>query len=105
MVHPIINQNAILEDDQIFLHKQERMIETFRMGNEKYAKTCYMPSSADVYVNALKLIADANGGPSWPEGMSTKLPPQEETREALLTGTISHENCKSKTGAGDCHFS
>merc|ERR1712205_208279 len=73
------NQNAILEDDQIFLHKQERLIEISRtVKNEKYAKACYMPSSADVYVNAFRnwIVDVANGGPSWPEGMSTKLPPQ-----------------------------
>ena len=93
------NQNAILEDDQIFLHKQERLIEISRtVKNEKYAKACYMPSSADVYVNAFRnwIVDVANGGPSWPEGMSTKLPPQEETREALLDRYHAHtKNCKS----------
>ena len=53
---------------------------------------------SDVYVNALRnwIVDVANGGPSWPEGMSTKLPPQEETREALLDRYHSHtKNCKS----------
>jgi phenylpropionate dioxygenase-like ring-hydroxylating dioxygenase large terminal subunit len=93
------NQNAILEDDQIFLHKQERLIEISRtVKNEKYAKACYMPSSADVYVNAFRnwIVDVANGGPSWPAGMSTKLPKQEETREALLDRYHAHtKNCKS----------
>jgi hypothetical protein len=46
-----LNQNAILEDDQIFLHKQERVIEIEQnVKGLGYAAACYMPTKADVYV-------------------------------------------------------
>jgi phenylpropionate dioxygenase-like ring-hydroxylating dioxygenase large terminal subunit len=93
------NQNAILEDDQIFLHKQERLIEIDRTVHGKsYAQSCYMPTKADVYVSAFRKWTSqiANGGPAWPKGMSTALPPQETSREALLDRYHSHtKNCKS----------
>jgi len=95
------NQNAILEDDQIFLHKQERLIEIEQNNNGatwNYAKSCYMPTKADVYVSAFRkwITEIAGGGPAWPKGMSRTLPPQETTREALLDRYHSHTiNCKS----------
>ena len=92
------NQNAILEDDQIFLHKQERSIEIEQRAGKSYAQSCYMPTKADVYVSAFrKWIVDiAGGGPAWPKAMKTDLPPQETTREALLDRYHSHTiNCKS----------
>ena len=94
-----LNQNAILEDDQIFLHKQERLIEIERdVKGLNYAQACYMPSKADVYVSAFrKWIKDiAGGSPAWPKGMENRLPPQETTKEALLDRFHSHTvNCKS----------
>ena len=96
------NQNAILEDDQIFLHKQERLIEVEQKEGKSYAQSCYMPTKADVYVSAFrKWIVDvAGGGPAWPKGMPTDLPPQETTREALLDRYHSHTiNCKSCASA------
>ena len=92
------NQNAILEDDQIFLHKQERLIEIDQKKGKSYAQSCYMPTKADVYVSAFrKWIGEiAGGGPAWPKNMSRDLPPQETTREALLDRYHSHTvNCKS----------
>ena len=57
------NQNAILEDDQIFLHKQERSIEIEQRAGKSYAQSCYMPTKADVYVSAFrKWIVDIAGG-------------------------------------------
>jgi len=93
------NQNAILEDDQIFLHKQERLIEIDRkVDGKSYAQSCYMPTKADVYVSAFRKWVSqiAGGGPAWPKGMDTSLPPQETSREALLDRYHSHtKNCKS----------
>jgi len=42
-----IGQNAILEDDQIFLHHQERYLEA-KEGN--FAKAYYLPTKADLFV-------------------------------------------------------
>ena len=50
-----LNQNAILEDDQIFLHKQERLVENERdVHGKSYAQACYMPTKADTYVVAFR---------------------------------------------------
>jgi phenylpropionate dioxygenase-like ring-hydroxylating dioxygenase large terminal subunit len=44
-----IGQNAILEDDQIFLHYQERYLEKSG-GGDKFAKGFYLPTKADAFV-------------------------------------------------------
>tara|TARA_B110000977_G_scaffold27800_1_gene35359 strand:- start:18022 stop:19713 length:1692 start_codon:yes stop_codon:yes gene_type:complete len=94
-----LNQNAILEDDQIFLHKQERVIENAKVvKKQSYSQACYMPTKADTYVSAFRRwIADiAGGSPSWPEGMVDQLPPQTVSRNQLLDRFHAHtENCKS----------
>jgi hypothetical protein len=74
-----LNQNSILEDDQIFLHKQERLIEIEKnVRGKAYAQACYMPSQADTYVGAFRrwIVDNAGGSPAWPKGMKDALPPQ-----------------------------
>jgi phenylpropionate dioxygenase-like ring-hydroxylating dioxygenase large terminal subunit len=44
-----INNNAILEDDQIFLHHQERYLERSG-GSENFSQAFYLPTKADVFV-------------------------------------------------------
>jgi phenylpropionate dioxygenase-like ring-hydroxylating dioxygenase large terminal subunit len=44
-----INQNAILEDDQIFLHFQERYLEAAG-GGANLSKAFYLPTKADLFV-------------------------------------------------------
>jgi phenylpropionate dioxygenase-like ring-hydroxylating dioxygenase large terminal subunit len=44
-----INNNAILEDDQIFLHYQERYLEQ-NGGSNNFSQAFYLPSKADVFV-------------------------------------------------------
>jgi phenylpropionate dioxygenase-like ring-hydroxylating dioxygenase large terminal subunit len=44
-----INNNAILEDDQIFLHHQERYLESSG-GSENFSQAFYLPTKADVFV-------------------------------------------------------
>lgn len=94
-----LNQNAILEDDQIFLHKQERLIEIERdVGKKSYAQACYMPTKADTYVGAFRrwLAEMAGGHPAWPEGTPTALPPRETSKEALLDRFHAHtKHCAS----------
>lgn len=48
-----INQNAILEDDQIFLHYQERFLAQLG-GSEKFAQAYYLPTKADLFVSELR---------------------------------------------------
>jgi phenylpropionate dioxygenase-like ring-hydroxylating dioxygenase large terminal subunit len=44
-----INNNAILEDDQVFLHHQERYLEQSG-GSENFSQAFYLPTKADVFV-------------------------------------------------------
>lgn len=48
-----IGQNAVLEDDQIFLHLQERYLEAAG-GSPEFAKAYYLPTAADRYVTQLR---------------------------------------------------
>ena len=44
-----INQNAILEDDQIFLYYQERYLQA-QGGSQNFSQACYLPTKADLLV-------------------------------------------------------
>jgi phenylpropionate dioxygenase-like ring-hydroxylating dioxygenase large terminal subunit len=44
-----INQNGVLEDDQIFLHYQERYLEAAG-GSSNFTKAFYLPTKADLFV-------------------------------------------------------
>ena len=44
-----LGQNRVLEDDQIFLHYQERYLEQ-KGGNPNVAKAFYLPTKADLFV-------------------------------------------------------
>lgn len=48
-----IGQNSILEDDQIFLHYQERYLEA-KGGSDRFAKAFYLPTKADTFVLQLR---------------------------------------------------
>ena len=88
-----------LEDDQIFLHKQERLVENERdVHGKSYAQACYMPTKADTYVVAFRrwISEMAGGHPAWPAGLEDRLPPMQTTREELLDRYHSHTaHCKS----------
>ena len=85
-----LSQNAILEDDQIFLHKQERTIEIERdVKKRSYAQACYMPTKADTYVAAFRrwIVDMAGGSPAWPEGSRTDATRARPRRRSCSTGT------------------
>lgn len=57
-----IGNNGVLEDDQIFLHIQERELE--KAGEKSYAQACYLPTQADRYVMAFrKWVSDFAADP------------------------------------------
>ncbi len=92
-----IGNNGVLEDDQIFLHLQERELEQ-ALGqvspdeNRPYAQVCYLPTQADRYVLAFRnWVSDFNANPF----VGQPLAP-EWTKEALLDRYHSHtQHCKS----------
>ncbi|MEO0540236.1 MAG: Rieske 2Fe-2S domain-containing protein, partial [Cyanobacteria bacterium P01_A01_bin.105] len=85
-----IGNNRVLEDDQIFLHLQERLLE--KSEARTYAQACYLPTQADRYVIAFrKWITqfDADPFPGQP------LPP-DQGLDALMDRYHSHtQHCGS----------
>ena len=93
-----IGNNRVLEDDQIFLHLQERLLEKAGVGTASpeegrpYAQACYLPTQADRYVVAFRKWINEFAADPFP-GQS--LPPQLSI-EALLDRYHSHtKNCSS----------
>ncbi|MBV8885248.1 MAG: Rieske 2Fe-2S domain-containing protein [Chroococcidiopsidaceae cyanobacterium CP_BM_RX_35] len=80
-----IQQNAILEDDQIFLHYQERYLEAAG-GSANFAKAFYLPTKADNFVLQLRQWVNHYNADPFPEGT---LPPTQ-SREKLLDRYYSH---------------
>jgi phenylpropionate dioxygenase-like ring-hydroxylating dioxygenase large terminal subunit len=80
-----INQNAILEDDQIFLHHQERYLEE-KGGSVNFAKAFYLPTKADRFVSELRRWENQYNADPFPQ---TTLPPTL-MREKLLERYYSH---------------
>lgn len=48
-----LGNNGVLEDDQIFLHHQERYLER-KGGSANFAKAFYLPTRADTFVSGLR---------------------------------------------------
>ncbi|WP_041933794.1 Rieske 2Fe-2S domain-containing protein [Gloeothece verrucosa] len=89
------NQNTILEDDQIFLHYQERFLEQAG-GSQKFNKAFYLPTKADTYVSALRQWVNQYQAEPFKE--QTLAPPL--SKEELLDRYHSHTvNCASCSAA------
>ena len=86
-----IGQNGVLEDDQIFLHYQERYFEQAG-GSHNFAKAFYLPTAADRFVSELRQWVKQYNADPFP-GVS--LPPALP-REKLLDRYQSHTvKCRS----------
>jgi len=58
-----IGNHVVLEDDQVFLHWQERVLEE-RGGGVALAQSCYLATRSDLYVRALhEWVGRVGGGP------------------------------------------
>ncbi|MEN9567870.1 MAG: hypothetical protein RLZZ69_3066 [Cyanobacteriota bacterium] len=86
-----LNQNGVLEDDQIFLHHQERYLEALG-GSKNYSKAFYLPTKADLYVSELRQWVNLYAADPFPQ---QDLPPAL-SKELLLDRYHSHtKNCRS----------
>lgn len=85
-----VGNNRVLEDDQIFLHIQERLLE--KNAHRPYAQACYLPTQADRYVVAFrKWLSDFDADPF----AGQALPPEQST-DALMDRYHSHtKHCGS----------
>lgn len=90
-----IANHTVLEDDQLFLHWQERVLER-RGGSPELSRSCYLPTSADLYVRSLHDWVNRHGGEPFP---GESLPPRLD-RDALMERERAHtRHCRSCAGA------
>ncbi|MGK7904037.1 MAG: Rieske 2Fe-2S domain-containing protein [Hormoscilla sp.] len=80
-----IGQNAILEDDQIFLHAQERYLEAAG-GSPNVTKAFYLPTKADTFVLELRNWVNNYSVDPFPSAL---LPPRQ-SKQKLLDRYHSH---------------
>ena len=90
-----IGNHTVLEDDQLFLHWQERVVEQ-RGGNRRALREFHLPTSADLYVRSLHDWVQRYGGEPFP---GEPLPPRLGLT-ALMERDESHtRHCRSCSGA------
>jgi phenylpropionate dioxygenase-like ring-hydroxylating dioxygenase large terminal subunit len=87
-----IGQNGVLEDDQIFLHYQERYLAD-KGGSANFNKAFYLATKADTFVAELRKWVNQYHGETFP---GESLPPLLLNKEGLLERYHSHtEKCAS----------
>ncbi|MBF2056669.1 MAG: Rieske 2Fe-2S domain-containing protein [Cyanobacterium sp. T60_A2020_053] len=89
-----LNQNAILEDDQIFLHHQERYLDKLG-GSEKYAQACYLPTKADLFVSEFRKWVNKFAGELFPDQSFPPTPTHEVLLERYHSHTVECADCRS----------
>jgi phenylpropionate dioxygenase-like ring-hydroxylating dioxygenase large terminal subunit len=90
-----ISQHRILEDDQIFLHHQERYLEK-QGGSSQFKKAFYLPTKADLFVFEFREWIDRYQVQLFPQ---STLPPAK-SKQQLLDRYSSHTiHCQSCSGA------
>lgn len=88
-----IGQNSVLEDDQIFLHKQERYLEAAG-GSGCFAQAFYLPTQADAFVAELrKWVNDYQADPFEGEALPPALPP-DKLLDRYYSHTIKCASCR-----------
>jgi hypothetical protein len=86
-----LNQNTILEDDQIFLHYQERYLEKLG-GSENFNQAFYLPTKSDLFVSELRKWINKYNVEAFPE---QDFPPTPN-HDTLIERYYSHtEKCRS----------
>lgn len=90
-----LGNHVVLEDDQVFLHWQERRLAQ-QGGSAHLSRSCYLATGADRYVMALHQWVVEHGGVPF---MGQGLPPRQQ-RLSLMERYHSHtEHCRACSGA------
>jgi phenylpropionate dioxygenase-like ring-hydroxylating dioxygenase large terminal subunit len=90
-----IGNHTVLEDDQVFLHWQERTVAQ-RGGSPQALRRFHLPTSADRYVRALHDWVNRYGG----EPCASQPLPARQSRQALMDRLEAHtSHCRSCSGA------
>ena len=90
-----LGNHVVLEDDQLFLHWQERVLEA-RGGSRQALRSFHLATGADLYIRALHDWVNRHGGEPFP---GTALPARQ-SRHALMERYEAHTlHCRSCSGA------
>jgi phenylpropionate dioxygenase-like ring-hydroxylating dioxygenase large terminal subunit len=90
-----LGNHTVLDDDQVFLHWQERALAS-RGGSAAYEQACFLPTGADLYVRQLHRWVREFGGAPFPGQL---LPPRQ-LNEPLLERWHAHtRHCRACSGA------
>lgn len=86
-----LGQNSVLEDDQIFLHYQERYLEAGG-GSNNFTKAFYLPTQADSFVSELRQWVNQYNANPFPR---ETLPPALSTAQLLDRDRSHTSKCAS----------
>jgi phenylpropionate dioxygenase-like ring-hydroxylating dioxygenase large terminal subunit len=86
-----VGNHTVLEDDQVFLHWQERALAE-RGGSGRFTRACYLPTGADVYVKALHEWVVEHGGEPFP---GQPLPPRQGLAPLMDRFEAHTRHCRS----------
>lgn len=90
-----IANHTVLEDDQIFLHWQERALAA-RGGSQRFDQACYLPTGADLYGRQLhRWVREVAGDPF----AGQPLPPRQRSEPLLERWTAHTRHCQACSGA------
>jgi phenylpropionate dioxygenase-like ring-hydroxylating dioxygenase large terminal subunit len=87
-----LNQNTILEDDQIFLHYQERYLEKLG-GSENFNQAFYLPTKSDLFVSELRKWVNKYHVKLFPEQNFPESPNHDILRERYYSHTAQCNSC------------
>lgn len=89
-----LGQNNILEDDQIFLHYQERYLAASG-GGAHFAKAFYLPTRADTFISALRKWVNEYEADPFPGEALTEPLPTEILLDRYHSHTVKCSSCSS----------
>ena len=88
-----LGQNTVLEDDQIFLHHQERYLEAAG-GSANFAKAFYLPTKADRFVSQLRKWVNQYSADPFPGETLPPALPREKLMDRYYSHTVKCASCR-----------
>jgi phenylpropionate dioxygenase-like ring-hydroxylating dioxygenase large terminal subunit len=92
-----LGQNGVLEDDQIFLHYQERYLEAAG-GSANFAKAFYLPTKGDRFVSELRKWVNKYHAEPFPEAHLSPALPKEQLLNRYDSHTAKCASCRQALG-------
>jgi phenylpropionate dioxygenase-like ring-hydroxylating dioxygenase large terminal subunit len=90
-----LGNHVVLEDDQLFLHWQERVLEQ-QGGSHEALRRFHLPTSADLYIRALHDWVNRYGCEPFP---GEPLPPRQSRHQLMERYEAHTRHCRSCAGA------